>query len=181
VKGTKKGDAMKRKHLGDQIDARVAAVAERIIRTMTRRDALRTAVLGGTAGIAALALGQRPALAVTCYCGPTIPCARYHHTCPSAAGCPPGYIACKNSSSAYCSCDQGHYNWQGYCCEWASGNWIACSGLGDGYGYKVCSDCLGPARECTYWCTCLSSCICCDCKNEKDVRAEQERLAAAAS
>jgi hypothetical protein len=167
--------------MGDKFDARVGNIAERINRRMTRRDALRTAVLGGAASIAALTLGQKPALAVTCECGPTLHCAHYGHKCPTGSGCPSGYILCKNSSSAYCSCDQGHYNWQGYCCEYSSGTWIACSGLGNGHGYEVCSDCLGPKRECTYWCTCLSECICCDCNNSEDVRAEHKRISALAA
>lgn len=164
--------------MSERLDTGVGNVVEKMARRLTRRDALRTAVLGGATGLAALTLGQKPALAVTCECGPTLHCSHYHHTCPSGSGCPSGYILCKNSSSAYCSCDEGHYNWQGYCCEYSSGTWIACSGLGKGHGYEVCSDCLGPERECTYWCTCLSSCICCDCKTASDVRREHERISA---
>lgn len=162
--------------MGEALDARVGSMAEKITRRISRRDALRTAVVGGATGVATLVLGQKPAFAVYCYCGPTYHCSYYRHTCPSRPGCPSGYILCKNSSSAYCSCDQGHYNQQGYCCEWAAGSWIACSGLGSGHGFKVCSDCLGPARECAYWCTCLSSCQCCNCTTPADVRAEHQQV-----
>jgi hypothetical protein len=168
--------------MGERIDAGVGGAVEKMARRLSRRDAMRTAVIGGAAGVAALALGQRPALAVTCDCGPTVHCSHYKNRhCPSGAGCPTGYTLCKNSSSAYCSCEQGHYNWQGFCCEWSAGSWIACSGLGKGHGYEVCSDCLGPGGECTYWCTCLSSCICCDCTTAKDVKEEHKRLMALGS
>lgn len=162
--------------MGEKLDTRVGSIAERINRRMTRRNALRTAVLGGAAGIASLALGQSPALAVTCDCGPTYRCGHYGYPCPNT-GCPSGYSLCKNSSTAYCSCDQGHYNRQGYCCEYSSGQWVACSGLGHGYGYELCYDCLGPGH-CADWCTCLSTCICCQCLTPQDVRQEHKRLQA---
>lgn len=166
--------------MADRFDAGVGNAVERMARRLSRRDALRTAVLGGAASVAALTLGQKPALAVTCECGPTDRCSHYNRTCPSSPGCPEHYIRCKNKSSNYCSCDQGHYNWQGYCCEYSGGTWIACTGLGSGHGYKVCTDCLGPrpGKHCRDWCTCLSACVCCSCTTAKDVRGEQKRLAA---
>jgi hypothetical protein len=140
------------------------SLTERVARRMSRRDALRRVVMGGTTGLAALAVGNSPAQAQTCACGPTQRCAK----CPDV-GCPSGYYLCKGSYSSDC------FNAQGYRCEWPSGNWIACMGLGKGLGYKVCYDCIGPSG-CEGWCTCLTKCICCNCDSPADIRAEQQRL-----
>ncbi|HEY3907525.1 MAG TPA: hypothetical protein VGM14_26710 [Streptosporangiaceae bacterium] len=139
-------------------------IAERVARRMNRRDALRRVIVGGTTGLAALALGNSPAQASTCHCGPTRRCEK----CP-AVGCPHGYHLCKGSFTSNC------FNSQGYRCEWPAGNWIACTGLGKGLGYKVCYDCIGPGG-CEAWCTCLTACICCHCASPADIRAEQQRL-----
>ncbi len=122
---------------------KTGTIAERVARRMNRRDALRRAIVGGTTGLAALALGNSPAQATTCHCGPTRRCEK----CP-AVGCPHGYHLCKGSFTSNC------FNSQGYRCEWPAGNWIACMGLGKGLGYKVCYDCIGPGG-CEGWCTCL--------------------------
>ena len=158
---------MSRKNLAASVDARIAAMTERVVRRMSRRDALRSAVVGGTAGVAALALGQLPAQAATCTCGPTRRCAH----CPGL-GCPSGYHLCKGSFTSSC------INKQGFRCEWPSGTWIACMNIGKGYGYKVCYDCIN-ASGCKNWCTCLSECICCQCETARDIRAEQRRIQSA--
>jgi hypothetical protein len=155
---------MSRRRSRASLDDRIAAVTERVARTVSRRDALRRVVVGGTTGLAALAIGSSPALAVTCVCGPTRRCSN----CP-AVGCPPRHHLCKGSFTSKC------FNDQGYRCEWPSGSWIACTGLGKGLGYKVCYDCIGPGG-CRKWCTCLSACICCGCASPADIRAEQHRL-----
>lgn len=155
---------MSRKSLGERLDDRIGDLTERTARRLSRRDAFRRAVLGGTAGLAAVALGERPAFAATCRCGPTRRCSG----CP-AVGCPPGHHLCKGSFTSSC------FNTQGYRCEWPQGTWIACTRLGKGLGYKVCYDCIG-AGGCRQWCTCQSACICCECHTAADVRAEQLRL-----
>jgi hypothetical protein len=152
------------KQTGERFDTRVGDLAERVARRVSRRTALRGALLGGTASVASLAIGERPALAAGCTCGPTRRC----HACPEI-GCPHGYHLCKGSFTGNC------FNSQGYRCEWPQGTWIACMGLGKGYGYKVCYDCKG-APGCHGWCTCLSSCVCCECRTVADVRAEQRRV-----
>lgn len=149
---------------GAGLDERIGAITERIARKVTRRDALRRLVVGGTTGIAAVAAGASPAEAATCDCGPTRRCSG----CPKV-GCPPQHHLCKGSFTGNC------FNRQGYRCEWPSGSWIACMKLGKGMGYKVCYDCIG-AGGCRDWCTCLSECICCHCASPSDVRAEQHRL-----
>jgi hypothetical protein len=151
-----------------RLDARIGGAAERAARRLSRRDALRGAVVNGTAGLAALSLGHRPALseAQACQCGPTRRCAG----CPGT-GCPPGYHLCKGSFTSSC------INGQGFRCEWPSGTWIACMNMGQGYGYKVCYDCIGKSG-CRDWCTCQSQCICCGCRTVADLRAEQQRLQA---
>jgi hypothetical protein len=152
------------KQTGERFDARVGDLAERVARRVSRRETLRGALVSGAAGLAALAVGERPAQAAGCQCGPTRRCAH----CPEI-GCPDGYHLCKGSFTGDC------FNRQGYRCEWPQGTWIACMGLGKGYGYKVCYDCKGTSG-CPGWCTCLSSCICCNCKSVADVRAEQHRI-----
>lgn len=149
---------------GSGANGRVGALTERIARMVSRRDALRRAVVGGTTGLAAMAMGASPARASGCVCGPTRHCA----DCPDV-GCPPGHHPCKGSFSGNC------FNRQGYRCEWPSGSWIACMNLGKGLGYKVCYDCISHTG-CKDWCTCLSACICCQCSTPADVRAEQLRL-----
>jgi hypothetical protein len=149
---------------GERFDARVGDLAERIVRRVSRRDALRGALLGGTAGMASLAIGERPALAGTCHCGPTRRCSH----CPEL-GCPDGYRLCKGSFTSNC------FNHQGYRCEWPRGTWIACMGIGKGFGYRVCYDCIGKSG-CRGWCTCQSRCVCCHCRTAADVRAEQHKI-----
>jgi hypothetical protein len=151
---------------GRRLDTRIAAMAERTIRRISRRDALRGTVVSGTAALAALSLGERPALAENCACGPTRRCAGCR-----GVGCPAGYSLCKGSSSSDC------FNKQGYRCEWPNGTWIACMNAGRGYGYKVCYDCKNH-NGCKDWCTCLSECICCKCASVADIRAEQHRIQA---
>jgi hypothetical protein len=148
----------------EQFDSKVGTLAERVTRRLTRRAALRTAILGGTTGIASLAIGERPALAANCHCGPTRRCI----DCPPH-GCPPEHHLCRGSFTSDC------FNRQGYRCEWPRGRWIACMGLGHGYGYRVCYDCIGPAG-CRRWCTCLGTCVCCNCRSAADVRTEQHRI-----
>src|ERR1700684_1931828 len=152
------------KRLPASLDARIGTMAERVVRRVSRRDALRGVGLGGTAGVAALALGQRPAWAATCECGPTRRCAR----CPEV-GCPSGYHLCKGSFTSNC------FNNQGFRCVWPQGEWIACMNIGKGFGYRVCYDCINKSG-CKDWCTCLSECICCDCETAHDVKSEQHRI-----
>ncbi len=82
---------------GTSLDERIAAITERVVRRVSRRDALRRVVVGGSAGIAALAIGATPALAATCDCGPTRRCSR----CPEV-GCPPKHHLCKGSFTGNC-------------------------------------------------------------------------------
>jgi len=156
---------MSRRRPGEGKGDRAGFFAEHVARKLNRRDALRRVVVGGTTGLAALAVGASPAQAAGCYCGPTRRCGN----CP-AIGCPPGHHLCTsyfNNGSCF--------NYQGYRCEWPQGSWIGCMNLGKGLGYRVCYDCIG-AGGCTDWCTCLSECICCHCASPADVRAEQRRL-----
>jgi hypothetical protein len=153
---------------GTRLDARIGGAAERAARRLNRRDALRGAVVGSTSGLAALSLGRRPAAAPDyCDCGPTRRC----HGCPGD-GCPRGHHLCKGSYLSDC------FNYQGYRCEWPKGTWIACTNIGRGYGYRICYDCISRSG-CRDWCTCLSKCLCCDCKTVTDLRTEQQRQQAA--
>lgn len=152
-------------HVGQTLDRAVGDATETLTRRLTRRDVVRRAVLGGATGIAFFSIGQRSAFAAGCQCGPTSRCSG----CPSD-GCPSGYSLCKKPSSGNCT------NNQGYNCIYPSGYWIACSGLGFcGNGYETCYDCIGPSG-CAGWCTCLSSCYCCECCTPEQVRAEALRF-----
>src|ERR1700680_1248948 len=153
------------KRFGAEFDTRVNNVAERATRRITRRNALRTAVVGGAAGIAALSIGQSPASAIAFDCGPTRRCGG----CPTN-GCPGGYSLCKGSSTSTC------FNYQGYRCEWPSGYWVAARGGGRcNEGFYICYDCKGPGG-CYDWCTCLSGLLCGKCCSRADVRQEQKRI-----
>ena len=154
------------RQLGSSFDARVSQMTERAARKMGRRNILRTVFVGGAASIAAISIGETPALASDCAgnCGPTRRCARCR-----PVYCPHGYVLCKGSFTSDC------FNNQGYRCEWPRGLWIACSGLGHGYGYKICKDCIFRNR-CRNWCTCLTECLCCNCKTAADFKEEQYRL-----
>jgi hypothetical protein len=152
------------KRAGERFDSSVGDLAERVARRVSRRAALRSAVIGGTIGVASLAIGERPALAADCHCGPTRRCVG----CPKH-GCPEGHHLCKGSFSSDC------FNYQGYRCEWPRGQWLACTGLGKGHGFRMCHDCIGEGG-CHRWCTCLSICVCCDCVTAADVRTEQQRV-----
>lgn len=166
---------MKWKQIGAGLDAHIGDISERATRKMTRRSALRTAVVGGVAGMGALALGQAPAFGAVekCTkgmdCGPTRRCSGCGG---GSSGCPSGYHLCKSSGS----CAPGkNPNKQGFFCEWPGGSWIACQGAGKfGHGYYLCLDCVD--QGCSGWCTCISSCICCNCTTAAELRNEQKRL-----
>jgi hypothetical protein len=156
------------RRLGATFDTRIGLMTERATRLMSRRNVLRTAVVGGAASIAAISIGETPADALEAHCarncGPTPRCTG----CPNT-GCPSGYSLCKGSPTGNC------FNNQGYRCEWPAGQWIACTGLGKGHGYKICKDCIGPGG-CPDWCTCLNHCVCCRCTTAADFKKEQQRI-----
>lgn len=157
------------KSAGDKLDDAIGGLAERVSRRLTRRAALKSAIVGSAAGIAAIALGQQPAMAAL-DCGPTVNCGYYGKTCPFA-GCPSGYSLCK-----YPSCNYPNQNWQGYNCEYSSGYWVAGSGYGNCHnGYYLCYDCVGSGG-CYDWCTCLSGLICGQCCTPSELKEEQKRL-----
>ena len=154
------------RQFSSSFDARISQMTERATRRMSRRNILRTVFVSGAAGIAAISIGETPALAADCArnCGPTPRCRGCRHT-----QCPHGYTLCKGSPIGGC------FNKEGYRCEWPRGQWIACTGLGRGHGYKVCQDCKGYGG-CRDWCTCLTYCICCGCKTAADFKEEQLQI-----
>ena len=64
------------RQFGSSFDARVSQMTERAARRMSRRNILRTVFVGGAASIAAISIGETPALAADCagHCGPTPRC-----------------------------------------------------------------------------------------------------------
>lgn len=151
------------RQLGSRIDTRIGRGAEKAGRIVSRRAALRTAILTGASAIGAVALGQRPAFArVTCpeRCGPSPLCA---HGCPDL-GCPPYHSLCKHPPR---SC----YG----LCVYATGTWVHCTGYGRcRRGFRLCQDCK-PHHSCDI-CICVSGILCRDCCHQRDVLAEAERI-----
>lgn len=161
----------------EEFDKQVSVFTESLARRLARRKMLGTAVKGAVAAIAAATIGQftnlRQAFAVSCTCDDNwtngVPCDNIGHSCPSS-GCPSGCSVC---------CCNDCNGW----CNYPSGSWTSCSGLGKcGNGYKICTDCK-CGNPCTKQnrCTCLSQCICCNCCTKADVQAEMRRLAASSA
>ncbi len=149
--------------LGRRIDTRIGRGIEKAGRIVSRRAALRTAILTGVTAACAVALGQRPALArVRCpeRCGPSPRC---RYGCPHV-GCPPRHSLCK---SPPVSC--------GGWCVYASGTWVHCTGYGKcGRGYTLCLDCR--RHHSCHVCICVSGILCRDCCHRRDVEAEARRI-----
>jgi hypothetical protein len=150
------------RELGTKFDDRVGRGTDRIARRTSRRDVLRTAVLGSVAAAGAIALGQRPALAAV-HC--KAPCGSGGGSprcsgCPSL-GCPSGMKLCKNNCHGLC--------------PYPHGTWVRCTGLGRcGKGYTVCQDCHSEG-SCNV-CECESGIQCADCCSSADVQAERRRM-----
>jgi hypothetical protein len=154
----------------EDLDRTVNILSESAARTLTRRRVLRTAVKGLVAATAGLALTLGPdlreAFAQTCTCnwiGGS-----------SNADCPKvGYCSDDSCPSGCSLCTSG-----GGCCEYPSGSWVSCTGLGRcGAGYRLCIDC--KCSTCSgYLCTCLTDFYCCNCCTPSEVEAEMQRIAA---
>jgi hypothetical protein len=146
--------------MGDQVDRGIGVVSEKATRWMTRRAAMRSAVIGAVAGIGAVALGQTPAFAApNCSsgvdCGPTPSCNNFTFCGGGSGGCPSGYSLCKLSGP--CGTGKKKNRW-GFWCEWSSGHWVACNNCSGSGTYRLCLDCVGPSG-CSGWCTCVSPCL----------------------
>lgn len=138
------------------LDSSVGKLVETVHRRISRRNALRTAVIGGVGTFASLAVGQSPAGAISCDCGPSPRCSSGQ----GGDGCPSGKSLCKKPT---CSC------------EWTSGYWVACTGFGlCKNGYELCYDCHSSG-SCTI-CTVLSGIYCSGCCSATDLREEQHRI-----
>jgi hypothetical protein len=154
----------------EELDEHLSMLSESLARRLNRRKALVNTAKGLFATVTGITLGQLTnitnAFAVTCDCH----WAQGHQCACGGTGsqCPSNCTTCTNS------------NWCNGVCNYPNGHWVSCSGLGTcGNGYKICIDCQCP--NCSYLCTCLSTCICCNCCNPKDVEAEMRRVTAALS
>lgn len=56
-------------------------------------------------------------------------------------------------------------------CVYENGWWVSCTGLGEGYGYRICIDCW-VRGDCDTTCGCRSKIICRQCESAADVKAE---------
>ena len=166
----------------DEFDKQVSILSESIVRSMSRRRMLGTAMKGTIITLAGASLGifsgLREAFAAGCSCN------WYgginNANCPQHPGCNPnGTSGCPSGCSPCTSSDVCRYPKPPYWyCNYSSASWTSCTGQGRcGNGYKICVDCKCP--NCSYVCTCLSNCICCNCCSPKDVEIEMRRLALA--
>lgn len=151
------------KDVGTKFDGYVEKTTGRMVRIITRRDALRTAILTGAATVGTVALGMRPAMA-TVTCPAQCCCSPFCSGCPGV-GCPSGYHLCKRPE-----CYPGY-------CEWYDGSWVHCKGYGNcGNGYTLCQDCRHNNHPCSSVCICVSQVICGQCCTQQDVRREEQRI-----
>ena len=157
----------------EDLDKGVSIVSESIARVLSRRKLVRNSVKGLFATVAAATLGQFIGLSeadASCHCtcddcwttGHS--CNFYGHPCPPHY-CPSGCTTCTS------------LNWCGGWCNYRSGKWVSCYGLGVcGKGYRICRDCKCPT--CRVKCTCRSAIVCYYCCTSADVKTEMGRIAA---
>jgi hypothetical protein len=166
----------------DEFDKQVSILSESIVRSLSRRRMLGTAVKGTIVTLAGASLGiftgLRNAFAAGCTCnwyggGSNANCPSWPNACNiGGVVCPSGCSPC--TSSDVCKESHSPFSY----CNYPNASWTSCTGLGTcGNGYKICVDCKCP--NCSYVCTCLSVCYCCNCCNPKDVEIEMRRLAQA--
>jgi hypothetical protein len=151
------------------IDEKISVRAESIARLMERRKFISTAAKGVVAVAAAVALGSftgiKKAFADSCTCdwalGNHCFGERVEFTCPS--GC------------STCTSINGQPSCNGWC-NWASGYWVSCSGLGVcGHGWRLCLDCECN-NDCGNLCTLLTGIFCNGCCTSMQVEEEMRRL-----
>lgn len=146
---------------GHKLDSKIGSLSENATRWVNRRTALRAAFVGTAAGIGAVSLGQRPALAAPPLCsngvdcGPTPSCNNQTFCGGGDGGCPANYHLCR--SSGQCG-PNGTPNEQGWHCIYSAGSWVACTNCSGSGTYILCLDCVGTGG-CAEWCTCLSPCL----------------------
>jgi hypothetical protein len=164
----------------EEFDKQTSIVVESLARLITRRRVVTNSLKGVAAVVAGASLGTfidfRDAFAAGCTCN------WYNGSgnanCPSHPGCNSSGSASCPSGCSPCTSSDVCRDSQGYYCNYSSGSWTSCTGQGScGNGYRICIDCKCP--NCSYVCTCLSNCICCNCCKEADVENEMRRLAAA--
>ena len=156
----------------EKFDRQIGVLTESLARKLDRREMIATSVKGLFATVTATALVQLTdlgnAFAKSCSCGANpVPCTEQGRICPATPGCPSNCVICVPTDC------------NGLCTTHATGQWVACSGLGKhGNGYKVCTDCTCGGCLSSQKCTCLSQCVCCHCSTSQDVKREMQRLAA---
>ena len=143
--------------------------AARVARSISRRKFLDRSLRGLTTGAVGVFAGGSIFSSVA-RAGDSDKC-----LCSSPRGvvctdCPPGRGPKK--------CPDGHKRCQTIdgvpeCvgCVYETGWWVSCTGLGEGFGYRICIDCWIP-RDCETTCGCRSAVICRHCSSAADVKAE---------
>jgi hypothetical protein len=170
----------------ENFDEQVSTFTEGVARSLSRRRVLVTSAKVAAVTVAGATLGIfvniKDAFASTCTChwyGGS-----GNANCPSHPGCngingvcPSGCSICVCAVWQNNNCVQEGCVIPGYGCNYPNGSWVSCTGQGTcGNGQRVCVDCKCP--NCSYVCTCLSSCVCCNCCTPQQVEDEMRRLRA---
>ena len=142
--------------------------ATAVARSISRRRFLDRSLRGITTGAIGLFAGGSIFSAAAKAAGEECPCSEPGgRVCPD---CPPGRGA-KKCPDGYRRCRKIDGEPQCAGCVYDTGYWVSCTGLGEGFGYKICIDCWIP-RDCTTTCGCRSKIICKHCSSAADVKAE---------
>ena len=142
--------------------------ATAIARTLSRRRFLDRSLRGITAGAVSVFAGGSIFSAAAraggdeCFCAS--PRGVVCTDCPPGRNrkkCPDGHRRCRTVDGvAQCSG-----------CIYDTGWWVSCTGLGEGFGYRICIDCWQPG-DCDTTCGCRSAVICGKCTSAADVKTE---------
>lgn len=157
----------------EEFDKRVSVWSESFARMLNRRKMAGMAVKGIFASVAAATLGQIVGVGeaqASCHCTCDDCWTTGHHCDHIGHPCPP-----HNCPTNCVICHSGDC---GGWCNYKTGKWVSCSGLGTcGKGYRICTDC--KCLHCNHKCTCRSAIICANCCTAADVKNEMEQLARA--
>jgi hypothetical protein len=142
--------------------------ATKLARTISRRRFLDRSLRGITTGAVAVFAGGRLFSSTAKAEGEQCPCSSPRGVectdCPAGRKekkCPDGYVRCRTVD--------GEQMCVG--CVYEAGYWVSCTGLGEGFGYRLCVDCMLPG-DCNSTCGCRSKVICRHCTSAADVKAE---------
>lgn len=140
--------------------------AAKVARALSRRKFLDRSLRGMTAGAVGIfasgsIFGATAKAGDECFC--SAPRGVF------CTDCPPGRKKKCPAGMRRCVTVDGVQQCPG--CIYESGWWVSCTGLGDGMGYKICTDCWVKG-DCNTTCGCKSKVICRHCRTADDVKQE---------